>query len=94
MKPIIELNRPGIEVVVWTDAYGCSTEWTLPETLVPSECLVESVGRVIHETDKHIVIAPHTQPETSANVEESVCGEMTIPKVCIVSRQKLRIDTQ
>lgn len=70
-----------LELVEWTDAVGGVGTWTAESELEARECvLVRSVGWVIGEHEDRITMVSHRYPDAS-------CGDMTIPKVCIVSRR-------
>ena len=80
-----------IELVNWIDSYGCSTNWTSPDDI---HCAVHhcfSVGYILKESEETIIIAPHYSPlNKSIGTNEHVCGDMSIPKVSIISREIIK----
>lgn len=83
MTPKYKLER-----VQWHDSYGCSPSWEAISDIEAANIHCWSVGWIIHETDELIVICPHIHTG-SDNSDPQGCGEMTIPKVAIVSRETL-----
>lgn len=84
------MNDYTIEKITWLDSMAGSG-WKFIKDFqdgVSMEC--ESIGYVIAETDKYIIIAPHYHSENDdAGAIESVCGEMSIPKCSILERKEL-----
>lgn len=75
------------EKVVWIDSCGSSgAVWSyednLADSLKPTE--VTSVGYIVKETKKRILIVGHRARNT-----EQVSGAMAIPTCAIISRVKL-----
>jgi hypothetical protein len=77
-----------IELVTWIDSYGCSPVWIDPEEIHCAAHYCFSVGYILKESDEAIIVAPHYSPKNKViGTNECVCGEMTIPKVSIISRK-------
>lgn len=78
------------EKIVWVDSCGSSgAVWSYEDNLVDSLKPVEvtSVGYIVKETKKRILIVGHRALKT-----EQVSGAMVIPTCAIISRVKLRED--
>jgi hypothetical protein len=72
--------------VEWEDARGVHQEWTdLEELKAQDTCRCHSVGRLLRENKKEIVLVPHWYDDPASG-----CGEMAIPKGAIKKRKKLR----
>ncbi len=76
--------KPGAENLVfveWEDSYGCSSRWQdIDPEATPGVLLCRSVGWIVSQTKKCIVLVPHlADGETKQG-----CGDMTIPTACIV----------
>ena len=81
-----------IELIQWVDSFGCGSRWQEMDSMKDRAVLYcHSVGFVIKETDDYVVIVPHRAVETE-QCEEQGCGDMTIPKVCITSREILTVN--
>ena len=79
--------------IEWRDAHGVSANWEWLKDLKatsPVTCLVRSVGFVIGEDRHNIVLLPHLIEETK-HTRGQGCGDMTIPKGCIVRMRILRV---
>ena len=63
--------------VDWVDASTCSQAWNFPEDMPGIPESIQSVGWVVRENDDAITIAAHWG-------NDSVSGDMTIPKIAIV----------
>ena len=77
-----------VEVVRWQDSRGAGPTWTLNEFARHSVCVIESVGVVVEENVEFLVIAPHISYDSDDDYQ--YCGEMTIPKVCVLDRRVLQ----
>ncbi len=78
--------------VEWFDSYGCHSSWLETRDLAkkagPHVCF--SVGWLIEDNQDVIVIVPHLSPANDEiDAEEQGSGDMTIPKVSIISREIL-----
>ena len=73
-------------VVKWHDAYGCSPSWRETCELRKSLNICYSAGWLIFDGEAVVIIGPHISPDDdSANIDEQICGDMTIPKSAIIS---------
>lgn len=78
-----------IEIIEWIDSYGCSASWQEIADGIELETITcFSIGYVLKENDNLLVIVPHYAPKTVLNSPQG-CGDMCIPKKCIVSRREL-----
>lgn len=86
---IKKLANKKIVLVGWLDSLGVTSEWQFLEELTEFECVIaESVGVVIYEDKKVLVLAGHwvlNEPKNSGQVT----GLMTIPKKAILYRRAL-----
>lgn len=86
--PVDEMK---LVLVTWIDALGCSSSWRDKEHLADSKPLLcRSVGWILRDDDKYIVLVPHIADETQYN-EWQGCGDMTIPRGMIQKVQLLEI---
>lgn len=76
--------KKAFEYIEWIDSAAADkgwTKWSKRKVLLPAPC--QSVGFVIDETKKYITLAQ--------NIGKSeVCGIITIPKVCVKKRRKIK----
>lgn len=76
--------------VEWIDAHGCSPEWTeMPDKDTVRIPTVDSMGWLVYEDERAIVVMPHWCPK-SPGVTEQGCGDMTIPRSSIVKIVELQ----
>jgi len=74
-----------IEYVEWRDARGVTQEWTDIRSLAKSDaCKCYSVGRILKDTKKELILCPHWGDDPAFG-----CGEMVILKSSIIKRKKL-----
>jgi len=75
--------RHPIEHIVWLDSFsgGGWKELEKVKDNVSLEC--GSIGYVVDETDKYVIIAPHYHNDDFGDIE-SINGEMAIPKCSII----------
>ena len=72
------------EWIRWIDSVRLSSDWQpLPQDFEPA--VIETVGFVMRETDTSIVVVQNID-----NVNGNVSGAMTIPKVAVLKRWKVR----
>lgn len=69
--------------IVWDDASSLEHGWTDPEEEKPVEQLVTTVGFLVTETDKHLVIC-HTTDGSHVN------GRFQIPRAMVKKIKSLR----
>ena len=78
--------------IVWEDSYGCSANWQPTKDLDQHDPVTNySVGWVLSENDRAIVLAPHIT-EGTAHCEEQACGDMIIAKSAILRRVEIDTD--
>lgn len=77
-----------IVVVRWLDSRGASPGWQHVSELTDGPCEMVSVGRLVVEDSRHVVIAPHFSVEDE-EVDDQVCGAMYIPRAAIVQMDAL-----
>jgi len=78
------------DLVEWEDSYGCSPRWedfSLP-TINGLTC--RSVGWLISQNDRNILIAPHVAENEALGIKQA-CGDMTIPRAAILKVIKIFI---
>lgn len=81
--PPYELRR-----VEWHDSRGASARWQrVVDIKDDGICAMVSVGYVIAETNTEICLAPHLAIESDG--DHQACGEMHIPKSCVLSMKLL-----
>lgn len=80
-------------LVKWVDSCGCTTEWSEIDEKAPDveQMICHSAGWLVHDGAECVVIAPHVADIPDA-LKES-CGNMTIPKICVVSIRDLVVRT-
>jgi hypothetical protein len=77
-----------VEVVHWFDP--CSQdEWTDVKDLNLKPAEIVSIGHVIKETDRALIMSLSLHAS-----EDSVSCTMIIPKVCITKRRKINVGTR
>ena len=81
--------------VEWRDAHGGLTEWNAMSTMMKfreRKCIVSSIGWVVSYDDKNLIICPHIVTEDG--LEDSGCGDMTIPTGVIVKITQIPISSK
>jgi len=71
--------------IEWIDAHGVEPNWEWMDELlakVDYVCVTKSVGWLIKENKKQVVVLPHWI-EANKDTRAQGCGEMTIPKANI-----------
>jgi len=75
-----------IEFVEWIDSSFIDAEWTDLDEVKKVDCsTIDSIGFIVNETEKYIVLSSHI----SNDISPTVCGTMLIPKVSILHRETL-----
>lgn len=77
-------------LIDWEDAFGCSTAWAQIENLEVDHLTCRSVGEIVYEDKRVIVVVPHTSAKDHRHSERQGCGDMTIPKSAIRRRTRLK----
>lgn len=76
-------------LIEWIDSFGCSSTWQeLDDIEKPTPMICRSVGWLLSDDDKCVVIVPHVTDEHKSTPRQG-CGDMTIPRVCIVCMKDL-----
>jgi len=77
--------------IEWEDSYGCSSTWQdIDPNGRPQVMTCHSVGWVIRQTKRCVVIVPHMSANTDV-AEQQGCGDMTIPTACILRMVPLAV---
>jgi hypothetical protein len=80
--------------VKWQDSVGCGQSWAETDGIEAPEHYCHSVGWVVAESDRSIVIVPHVSLESEFfGLKNQGCGDMTIPKPAIVQRTVMDLDS-
>ena len=77
--------------IKWTDSYTISSGWTFKEDfpdIVDDICF--SIGYIVNETDKHIVVCPHISNAIEEEKYRKFDGTMIIPKVAVLEIKELK----
>jgi hypothetical protein len=72
--------------IKWEDSRGVSASWVHLEDIESETCILMSVGWLLKETDELIHIVPHIGDDPKQG-----CGDMVIPKKCILEMLKIKI---
>lgn len=89
------MKRLYVELVEWVDSSGCSPSWQEDAAGDVPLMTCQSVGWILREDEKGMIVAPHRSCPEGLGVESTIsgqvdepqyCGEMTIPKCAIISR--------
>lgn len=76
--------------VEWLDSYGGTTGWKSLDDCTPDVLTVRSVGWVVHNDRRVMVIVPHlVQPDPETRIAAQGRGDMCIPRKAIVSLREL-----
>jgi hypothetical protein len=69
--------------VKWEDPFSHDPWTNIPELvkMLSEPCICETIGYIVHETRKYIIIA------NTHNSERQVCGSIRIPKGCIKEKR-------
>lgn len=74
-----------LEAIVWDDSTSMSG-WVKASSLPTESDLIHSVGWVVSENKKCVVLASHV---VQSEEDPQVDGHITIPKCAIVKRRKI-----
>jgi hypothetical protein len=88
-KNLIEKN---LFIIKWVDSsYPSNSQWEpISEIKEPEQMICISVGFILKETKSDVIMMPHITSVNKEKDEMCVCGLMTIPKVAILKRTKLK----
>jgi hypothetical protein len=77
--------------IEWLDSYDNGQSWELIRNLqTPTEMVCASVGWVIKESRKYVIVAPHISDITNKKSLGTVTGCLTIPKAAIVKKELIK----
>lgn len=86
------MKKHKLEYIEWADSIGVGSSWEHMENLAAKLHVCFSVGWIVKETRKVIVVVPHISPKSNEhNSVDSGCGDMTIPKSAIIKRKRLEV---
>lgn len=85
------MRRIPIVYIQWVDAHGNTGWFSIPEmeNWTQSDWYTDSVGFIVKETEKMIILAERHEPTGHANGEEQWGGLHKIPKTWIRNRRLL-----
>jgi hypothetical protein len=78
-----------VEHITWSDSHSDANIWVDPDDIFFHEIICHSIGFVLKENEKLILITAHYSPKQNGRDNEQVSGHMVIPKCSIVSRKVL-----
>lgn len=78
--------------VKWEDSVGVSPGWVQINEPPETEVLIcESVGFLLWDRERSITVLPHFHDsDEGLSADKSGCGDMTIPKSCILEMTVLK----
>lgn len=79
-------------LIEWEDSFGVGPSWEpIPDDLDPAPASCFSAGWLVAENDRVVTLVPHIHDaDESIGAVLSGCGDMTIPKSCILKRTDLK----
>ena len=78
--------------IEWLDSYDNGHNWELLRTMPkPAEMICASVGWIVKESRKYVIVAPHISDITNKKSLGTVSGCLTIPKAAIVKKQLIKV---
>jgi hypothetical protein len=85
-------NRLKLEIIEWVDSEGVGQNWQEIDSSVKRKLVTcFSFGFVCNESDEAITVFPHYAHANEHYKQGQGCGEMTIPKVAILSRSVVAV---
>jgi len=86
---MIDNNK--LHIIKWIDSHNAPGIWELiSEMPEPENMVCISVGWIEKETKDNIVIIPHISDINNKENKGHACGAMTIPKLAILKRKKIK----
>lgn len=77
-------------LVKWIDSFGVGSEWKTADNYKKIPPLyIESVGWEYYRDSEVLVLVSHKTDKDHAPTNQEVCGDMTIPIVCIQKEWEL-----
>ncbi len=84
------MTQEKLVYIEWEDSAGGTGRWTEIEDMIPDQPIQKSIGWLMHETDRWVVLVPHLSSEADhPKVLFTGQGEMTIPKSAILKQKEL-----
>ena len=78
--------------IEWEDSAGSLGRWTDIDDMKPDQPIHKSVGWLMYDTDRWIVLVPHLSSEPDhPKVLFTGQGQMTIPKSAILKQQEISL---
>ena len=74
-----------IEIIKWLDSYGVGPAWTVLDEIILEPAIIISVGFIAKEDENNVLVVPHVSSHKEEDGKDG-CGDMVIPKVCIIDR--------
>jgi len=85
--------EPKLVYVEWEDSCGGNARWTEIKDMEPNQPNQKSIGWLMHESDRFIVVVQHISSEPDhPRVMFVGHGEMTIPKSAILKQIEVNIN--
>lgn len=79
-----------IVLVEWEDSVGSGSQWEPVDDPNMDRFSCFSVGYLVAENEHSILLVPHMHPaHESIGANESGCGDMRIPKACVLKQRVL-----
>lgn len=72
--------------VEWEDSFGCAVHWESLEGVKCEPAVAMTAGWVVAESERGLLVVPHRVQTID---DEQGCGDMVIPKRCILSIREL-----
>lgn len=80
--------------IEWEDSCGGNGRWTELEEMKPDQPFQKSIGWVMHESKRWIVIVPHiSSTPDHPKVAYTGQGEMTVPKSAILRKKIISLSS-
>ncbi len=78
--------------IEWLDSCGCSSHWaTVQDDLEVEPVICKSVGWLLFESKKCLVVVPHLSHVNFEGGKSQGCGDMTIPKAAVIKIKDLSL---
>jgi hypothetical protein len=79
-------------LIEWVDSYSITEGWELVKDIEEPDLVVcHSVGYVLKENDKNIMIVPHISDTDNLESLGAYRGALVIPKVSVLSKKELTV---
>lgn len=77
------MNNGEFVYIKWVDSYGVLSGWTNLSGYNPNLLVIESVGKIISQTNDVVALA-HNYSDATENTPQQANGIMVIPKKAIL----------